>query len=255
MIRYAEKEDVLEIRKLWDLAFGEDADFNEYFFENIFNYKNVLLIEENGEIMAMTQLIPYEIEGFGKVSYVYGATTKSEFRSKGYMGKLLKKSFELDIEKGNVASILIPASESLFGYYKKLGYETKFYNGKEVYKKGESLTDCLEATVEDIQRLNDIYVGGIKRDYKYWQEQIKMYNSLGGKIFIYKSCYAVVSNKVEEIMYKNREDRNVVLDFVCRYLKVDFVEVTGVGNSNAIGMMKNHSKKDFEKMYMGLMFN
>ena len=37
MIRFAEKKDIPYIKELWDIAFGEEPDFNKYFFDNFFN--------------------------------------------------------------------------------------------------------------------------------------------------------------------------------------------------------------------------
>ena len=31
MIRFAEKKDIPYIKELWDIAFGEEPDFNKYF--------------------------------------------------------------------------------------------------------------------------------------------------------------------------------------------------------------------------------
>lgn len=82
-----------------------------------------------------------------------------------------------------------------------------------------------------------------------------MYKALGGKVFLYNNAYAVVSDKVEEIMYADEKDRDILLNFVCGYLKCDSVDVTLMGDNMAFGMIKKHRKFKINKLYMNLMYN
>ena len=255
MIRFAEVKDIGDIIGLWNIAFPEEPDFNKYLFENIFNYKNTLITVINNELAAMAQLLPYEIKDIGNITYIYGAATKPEYRKRGLMGELLKKSFEIDIEKGKSASILIPANKPLFDFYKRFGYEVAFYADRKVYKAGEKCAEIKEALSNDIPKLMNIYSGDIIRSEEYWEEQLKMYNSLGGRIFLYGSAYAVVSDKIEEIMFKDLKDKEILINSVCKYLKCSCVEVTEEGKGTSVGMIKKHRKFNTEKLYMNLMYN
>ena len=122
MIRFAEKKDIPYIKELWDIAFGEEPDFNKYFFDNFFKYEDTLLYIEEKPV-AMLQMMPYTLKGIGAVTYIYGATTHPDYRKNGLMGELLKKSFEIDKSRGIKGSVLIPANQGLFNYYSKFGYE------------------------------------------------------------------------------------------------------------------------------------
>lgn len=255
MIRFADKNDVKSIVELWDTAFPDEPDFNEYFFCNIFDFKTTLIMVENNKLMAMAQMIPYEISNIGRVTYIYGAATSPMYRNQGLMTKLLKKSFDIDTECGTAASILIPANKPLFDFYSKIGYETVFYINREVYMPTPEIADIKKAEYSDIPKLMKIYKGDILRSEEYWNTQLKMYNELGGSIFIYNDAYAVVSDKVEEIMGINDEDRIILLNSVCSYLKCKSIEVTSKGNSLPFGMIKKHSNFNIDKMYMNLMFN
>ena len=55
------------------------------------------------------------------------------------MGKLLKKSFEIDKSRGVKGSVLIPANQGLFNYYSKFGYETLSYVDTKVMKSTNEL--------------------------------------------------------------------------------------------------------------------
>lgn len=255
MIRFAYKNDVSLIRELWDIAFPEEPDFNNYFFENIFDYENTLINIKDNELLAMAQMIPYEIKNIGKVTYIYGAATNPKYRNKGIMRELLNKSFAIDREKNIMASVLIPANKPLFGFYEKLGYETIFYCHKEILEKGESCEKAREAEYKDIPLLMDIYKGDVIRSREYWKVQLDMYKALGGKIFIYKNAYAVVSDKIEEIMYGSEEEKKCLADFVCNHIKCERVEAVHKGCDFPVGMMKKHKEFDTGKLYMNLMYN
>lgn len=255
MIRFAEEKDIGDIFELWNIAFPEEPDFNKYFFENIFDYKNTLITVKNNELAAMAQLLPYEIENIGNVTYIYGAATKPEYRKRGLMGELLKRSFEIDIERGKSASILIPANKPLFDFYKRIGYEIAFYADRKVYKAGEKCAEIKEALFDDIPKLMNIYCGNIIRSEEYWKTQLKMYNSLGGRVFLYGSAYAVVSDKIEEIMFKDIRDKEMLINSVCRHLKCSCVEVIEKGKDTPVGMIKKHREFNTEKLYMNLMYN
>lgn len=255
MIRFAEEKDRGDIEKLWDATFPEEPDFNKYFFNNIFDYKNTLITIKNNELAAMAQLIPYEIKNIGDVTYIYGAATKPEYRKRGLMRELLERSFEIDIERGRSASILIPANKSLFDFYKKIGYETIFYADKRMHEAGDRCAEMKKALLNDIPKLMDIYSGDIIRSEEYWKTQLNMYNSLGGRILIYGSAYAVVSDKIEEIMFKDSKDKDILINSVCRYLKCNCVEITEKGMNTPVGMIKKHREFKTEKLYMNLMYN
>ena len=253
MIRFANKNDVKGIEELWNIAFPEEPDFNKYFFENIFDYTNTLVMLKDNVIVSMAQMMPYEIKDIGKVTYIYGAATNPFYRKQGLMSELLKRSFIIDTQNNVKASILIPANKSLFDFYSKLGYETGFYVNKYVHKQGSEKAQLNEDW--DIKKLSEIYTGDVVRSEYYWQTQINMYRALGGKIFVYNNAYAVVSDKVEEIMYDSKKDRDILLNSICDYLKCQCVEVVEKGCSLPLGMIKKYSEFNSEKLYMNLMYN
>ncbi len=254
MIRFAKKEEIEKIKALWDVCFPEEPDFSEYFFENIFKYKNTLIYEEKGEILSMAQMLPCEIKNIGKATYIYGACTAPQHRNKGYMKRVLEKSFAVDIRRGNTASVLIPANKELFGFYEKLGYETAFYIGEGIYTYNGDPGMCYEADYKDIPKFMNLYTGDMARGRSYWKMYIDMYKALGGKIFIRKDAYAFVSDKVDEIMYSSDEGKNKLLNFICDHLKKNTVKVTEKGNI-PFGMMKTYSGSNDEKLYMNMMLN
>ncbi len=254
MIRFAEEKDRNKIITLWDICFPEEPDFNKYFFDNIFDIKKTLVYEKDKELVSMAQLLPYEIKGIGKVTYIYGAATAPSHRRKGYMKELLEYSFKLDKRHKRAASILIPANKELFGFYEGLGYKTAFYICEGVYTPNGLTGSYNEASYKDITKLMNLYTGNIERKRSYWKMYIDMYKALGGKIFIRKDAYAVVTDRVEEIMYSSDEGKNRLLNAVCEYLGKDTVRVVEKG-FEPFGMIKKYKEFDVGNMYMNLMLN
>lgn len=254
MIKFAEKKDTKNIRKLWDIAFGDDTAFNDYFFKKIFVPEHTLIMEEKNRIVSMAQMLPYSIANVGNATYIYGAATLPEFRGKGYMKRLLEHSFDLDIIMGRTASILIPAEKSLFDYYKSLGYETEFYINKYVYISNNNTDIIKKADKRNIPELMKIYNGDIVRTEEYWKVQLDMFDTLGSSIYIYNNAYAVVSDNVEEL-FGDKKDKNILLDSVCSILKKDSISVTEKGNDIPFGMIKKHKAIKNIKRYMNLMYN
>ena len=135
------------------------------------------------------------------------------------MGKLLKKSFEIDKSRGVKGSVLIPANQGLFNYYSKFGYETLSYVDTKVMKSTNELKYTVEkAKIEDLKSMAEIYNSCseffIERNEDYFKDQIGMFNALGGEVYVLKDkniiqSYAFISElhplKIQEILIIFRE--------------------------------------------------
>lgn len=129
-MRFAEKGDFPVVRALWETCFPDEGGFNDYFFTHFYKEKYTLLYLEGETLVAMVQMLPYRMTVGGlsrEATYIYGACTDPAHRRKGYMARLLERSFELDREAGRIASVLIPAEKWLFDFYKPFGYEPFFH--------------------------------------------------------------------------------------------------------------------------------
>lgn len=261
MIRFANESDTKAVRELWDIAFGEDLAFNDYYFKNIYNAENTLTMTENNKLLSMVQMLPYTIKGIGNATYIYGAATNPSYRGKGYMGQLLKKSFEIDIKNNVKASILIPADESLFDYYSHFGYKTGFYIGESIFKN----TNEYEGELKEANNINDIvtlYNGDVERSLEYFNIQINMFNSLGGRVYmLYEGnepkaygFYWIKSNEVQEAMAVDEKYIQLLANHIMKEHNINELKITTMGNK-AFGMIKYHSDNNNYNMYMNLMYN
>lgn len=257
MIEFASDNDTKQVRELWDIAFPEEPDFNNWFFENKYKAEYCLILKEDGIIKAMAQLLPYEIKNVGKVSYIYGAATNPDYRRQGLMRRLLNRSFEIDRQRGYAASVLIPQNKPLFDFYERLGYKTCFFV-KTVVAESAADTDgysLREASEQDIPFMDSLYRAEqgesyIIRTRGYWAEQIKMFKALGGRVCILvkgdtPKGYGFVSDGFIQEVFGDRE-RLAALAGVGKYVCC--------GGDTPIGMAYSYGDK-LDTMYMNLMFN
>ncbi len=106
-MRFAEKGDFPAVRALWETCFPDEGGFNDYFFVHFYKEKYTLLYLEGETLVAMVQMLPYRMTAGGlsrEVTYIYGACTDPAHRRKGYMARLLERSFELDREAGRTSA-------------------------------------------------------------------------------------------------------------------------------------------------------
>lgn len=125
-----------QVKALWKLCFEDSEEFVEMYFK--LRYKNEVnvAIQSGDEVISALQMLPYPMTFCGEMvqtSYISGACTHPDFRSKGVMRELLSQSFAQMLRNGIQFSTLIPAEPWLFDYYKRMGYATVFqYSVKEM---------------------------------------------------------------------------------------------------------------------------
>ncbi|WP_195662946.1 GNAT family N-acetyltransferase [Bacteroides congonensis] len=125
-----------QVKALWKLCFEDSEEFVEMYFK--LRYKNEVnvAIQSGDEVISALQMLPYPMTFCGEMvqtSYISGACTHPDFRSKGVMRELLSQSFARMLRNGIQFSTLIPAEPWLFDYYKCMGYATVFqYSVKEM---------------------------------------------------------------------------------------------------------------------------
>ena len=95
------------------------------------------MIEEDGRIRSMLHLNPYSlwVNGSRKdANYIVAVATQKEYRKRGYMASLLKKSLEDMYQAGEAFTFLMPASESI---YLPFDFRTVYEQKKRYYRQEE----------------------------------------------------------------------------------------------------------------------
>ncbi len=130
MIRFAVDEDHAVLKSLWMQIFGDSKEAIDYYFSHRHQNQNMLVYEEEGTILGMLTMLPVEIS-FGKENgsgrYIYAVATEQKHRGQGISTKLMDYCHEFMENNRETAAVLAPASEGLFAFYQKRGYETAFF--------------------------------------------------------------------------------------------------------------------------------
>ena len=129
MIERATREQVPALRMLWESVFGEDPAFLDLFFARVFVPDNTLVWMENGRVVSALYVLPYLIahgEENLRASYLYALATEPAWRGRKIMSRLIEASFDLCAARGYALSMLVPAKDSLFGFYRGFGFEEFF---------------------------------------------------------------------------------------------------------------------------------
>ena len=108
-------------RELWEEVFPEDTKaFLDYYYYIKTRDNEIYVIEEDGEICSMLQLNPYMVRVEGKEfpsAYIIAVATRKEYRSRGYMGALLRASLKEMYNRGIPFTFLMPAAEAIYTPY------------------------------------------------------------------------------------------------------------------------------------------
>ena len=110
------------LKALWKEAFSDNDEFINAFFSLGFSEQRALCVLENKELAGALYWFDMEYKD-EKIAYIYGVATAKKFRGKGIGTAMMKKAKDHLSDKGYSAITLVPAQESVFGFYKKLGYK------------------------------------------------------------------------------------------------------------------------------------
>lgn len=125
-----------QVKALWKICFEDSEEFVDMYFRLRYKTEVNIAIQSGDEVISALQMLPYPMTFCGETvqtSYISGACTHPDFRSKGAMRELLSQSFARMLRNGVHFSTLIPAEPWLFDYYKHMGYASVFqYSVKEI---------------------------------------------------------------------------------------------------------------------------
>lgn len=126
-------------KDLYREIFSEDTEaFLDFYYKK--RSKRILAMEEDGVVIAMLHLNPFQLSFFGKeitASYIYAVATRKDKRKQGIMGELLSYSFQLLKEEGEAFCFLLPVMEKIYTPY---GFQTvaKFITDEpETFRESE----------------------------------------------------------------------------------------------------------------------
>ncbi|MCX7714514.1 MAG: GNAT family N-acetyltransferase [Clostridia bacterium] len=144
MIEFPSNSLLPQIKALWKDAFFDSDAAIDFYFSNRHKNENMLVFTENGKVLSMLSMLPLSLYAQGNTfpaRYIYAVATLTAFRGRGLSSALLDYAHNYMINQKIFASVLVPASTSLFNFYKKRGYESCFEVDTLTIKK-EELPPC-----------------------------------------------------------------------------------------------------------------
>lgn len=203
-IRKLEPGEYQDSRRLYEEVFtGDSASFVEYYYTEKTRDNQIYAVEEDGGIRSMLHLNPYRlyVNGSGKdVNYIVAVATQKEYRKRGYMSALLKRSLKDMYQAGESFTFLMPAAEGIYTPFDfRTVYEQvrRFYRREDEASKDITVTDakdsdCLELADAANQYLKERYQVFAIRDEVYYRRLIREYESDGGSLKIYRRSGKIV---------------------------------------------------------------
>lgn len=203
MLRRLKTEEHPVTRKLWEEVFPEDTkEFLDYYYFIKARTNEIYVIEEDGDIRSMLQLNPYTMQVNDQKfpsNYIIAVATQKEYRGRGYMGSLLKKSMEDMYARKIPFTFLMPAAEAIYTpydfryiYRQKTGILSGCDDAeKKMFNSGVESSD---AGIWDAEALSDFFAQNFAgkwqvyavRDEEYYRTMILEQQSERGGVRLLK---------------------------------------------------------------------
>ena len=223
----------MQYQPLFQQIFSEDLQFCERIFAH--RLDKVFDKREGDKIASFLFAIPFTARVLGKeykAVYVYGVATVPEFRGKGYMKEIfqmMEDFFGNDID----FYYLVPANETLFPMYEKLGYKTAFYLKKEMLflRKNPSLEyeicEAPESFHTDYLSWTNSFDTVILRneeDSSFYLSQGKYYKIKNSGFYVESSDSDRQTAHIRESYFPTEQTKACLLDFLAKkgFLKAIF---------------------------------
>lgn len=251
-IRRLRQEEHIRTRRLWEKIFTEDTqEFLDYYYSVKTNDNEIYVMEDNGEIVSMLHLNPYQMrvkDKIFKTHYIVAVATDERYRHQGLMRQLLNHTMQIMTERGEPFTFLMPANEAI---YKPFGFKFVYEQKREKVsgKKCDNNTvEMMEASPEHCQAIADFANEMLKnydvvtwRDEDYYKMILAEQISENGGILVAKRdekiqgvfCYAKEADfEIREPLFYDK----AVLQHAIYHLtgnETDCVLCTGYGSEES----------------------
>lgn len=120
-IDFPAPEQVPQLRRLWQLAFGDSDEVIGFFFSTAYAPQRCRCVTMEGQ--AAAALYWFDVEcGGRKFAYLYAVATHPGYRHRGLCRALMADTHALLAGLGYEGTLLMPAEEDLRRMYRAMGY-------------------------------------------------------------------------------------------------------------------------------------
>lgn len=166
-------------RKLWEEIFIEDTpEFLDYYYSVKIAENEIYVIEEDGKIVSMLHLNPYQLQVGKKIvdgHYIVAVATDANYRRRGLMAKLLRTAMEDMRKNGEPFTFLMPAAEAIY-YPHGFRY---VYRQKQGKISGKAISDSslqiVQASKNDCVMLAEFANEFIEKEYEVFARRDSHY--------------------------------------------------------------------------------
>ena len=175
-----EMTEVKNTRELYETVFYQDEPpFVDYYFEQKSTGTTAYVLRDGNITAAMIHLNPYQAvfypasgkEKIQTLHYIVAVATLPEYRHRGCMEKLLKKSLEYLYGKGEPLAFLMPADPAIYTPYgfryfyrgRKYGFSQGFF--KDLPEKKLHIEICQEQDLEELAEFCNNKLAGMFQFY------------------------------------------------------------------------------------------
>jgi ribosomal protein S18 acetylase RimI-like enzyme len=138
-IRIAKAEDLPVLRRIWINCFKDSEAETERFFRYFFGSKTSLILScGNTDAAAAHLLLAAELISDGssvKCPYIYGVGVLPEYRGMGFGAEITRAITRHCLDLGYDMSVLVPADEGLFAFYREHAGYNDYFTVNEFYIK------------------------------------------------------------------------------------------------------------------------
>ncbi len=213
MIRFARKSDFADVSALWRNVFGDEEKIINKFLSVHYSADNTVVFEDAGDIKAMFFLLGGEavIEGNRYPSrYLYAACTAPEYRGRGIMADMIDFARKASAESGYDFICLLPAEESLYGYYERFGFKALYGVRRFNYVADDSSIISQDNQSVDLHEMRENSLSNINRFA--WSKKSVEFAEYFNKYYggnCLKTCKGYA-------LYNKNEDSLTVKEIACR---------------------------------------
>ena len=158
-------EQIASLKALWQEAFGDTEEYLRLFFTTAFSPDRCHCLTESGEVAAALYWFDCVVEG-KSYAYLYAIATKKAFRGRGLCNALMTNTHRHLQELGYAGAILVPAEESLFDFYRAMGYRNFGGVSRFTCQPGEVAAALQPVDAENYGKLRQKLLpsGGVTQD-------------------------------------------------------------------------------------------
>ncbi len=110
------------LSQLWQLAFGDEQEWIDLFFETAYALERCRWIQVDGQLAAALYWLDSSCDG-NRLAYIYAVATHPDYRGRGLCRRLMMETHRDLQDMGYAGAIVVPAEVGLREMYGKMGYE------------------------------------------------------------------------------------------------------------------------------------